>query len=65
MATLTSLLGTPGHVGQPGWLLRSPLGANAVAVTQGRGAVPARALELGYEFRQPRLDAALQRALAA
>jgi len=36
-----------------------------VTVTQGRGAIPARALELGYEFRQPRLPAALRQALAA
>lgn len=53
------------RVPPPHWLLRSRWGAGAMAVTQGRGAVPARALELGYEFRQPRLDGALREALAA
>ena len=65
MATLTALLGATSRMSQPEWLLRSRFGAGAVAVTQGRGAVAARALELGYEFRQPRLDAALLEALAA
>ena len=50
-------------VPQPKWWLRSPLGAGAVMVTNGRGAVAARALELGYQFRQPRLHAALRHAL--
>jgi len=65
MTTLTGLTGGPGRLPAPRWLLRSRLGAGAVPVTQGRGAVPARALELGYEFRQPRLAGALQQALAA
>jgi uncharacterized protein len=65
MDELAALVGMPAGVAQPEWLLRSRFGAGAVAVTQGRGAVPARALELGYEFRQPTLDGALQRALAA
>jgi uncharacterized protein (TIGR01777 family) len=65
MSTLSTLVQGRGGLGAPRWLLRSRLGAGAVTVTQGRGAVPARALELGYEFRQPRLDGALQQALAA
>ncbi len=65
MATLAGLVGTPGRLSPPRWLLRSRAGVGALAVTQGRSAVPARALELGYEFRQPRLDGALQQALAA
>jgi uncharacterized protein len=65
MDTLAALLGAASGVAPPEWLLHSRFGAGAVAVTQGRGAVPARALELGYEFRRPRLDAALQQALAA
>lgn len=50
-------------VPQPKWWLRSRLGAGAVMVTNGRGAVAARALALGYEFRQPWLHAALQHTL--
>ncbi len=65
MDTLTMLLGMPPGVAPPDWLLHSRFGAGAVAVTQGRGAVPARAQELGYEFRRPSLDGALQQALAA
>jgi uncharacterized protein len=65
MGTLCSQLGVPPGLPAPDWLLKSRFGTGAVAVTQGRSAVPARALELGYEFRLPRLDAALWRALAA
>jgi uncharacterized protein (TIGR01777 family) len=65
MATLATLTGGPARLPPPRWLLRSRFGAGALTVTQGRGAVPARALELGYEFRQPRLDGALRQALAA
>ena len=50
-------------VPQPKWWLRSRLGAGAVMVTDGRGAVPAKTLELGYAFREPSLNAALQHAL--
>jgi len=71
MGTLSALalarggLVPPGRLAPPDWLLHSRFGAGALTVTQGRGAVPARALELGYEFRQPRLAAALEQALAA
>jgi uncharacterized protein len=65
MATLCSQLGVPAGLSAPDWLLKSRFGTGAIAVTQGRGAAPARALELGYEFKLPRLDAALWRALAA
>lgn len=50
-------------VPQPKWWLRSRLGAGAVMVTNGRGAVAARALEVGYQFRQPSLHAALHHTL--
>jgi uncharacterized protein (TIGR01777 family) len=65
MATLAALTPGPRGLAPPAWLLHSRFGAGAVTVTQGRGAIPARALELGYEFRHPRLAAALQQALAA
>jgi uncharacterized protein (TIGR01777 family) len=65
MATLSALAHGAGRLAPPGWLLHSRFGAGALTVTQGRGAVPARALELGYEFRQPRLAEALEQALVA
>jgi uncharacterized protein (TIGR01777 family) len=65
MGTLAGLLGTPVGLRSPRWLLRSRLGAGAVTVTHGRGAAPAKALELGYEFQQPALEGALRRSLAA
>lgn len=65
MDTLAGLLGVHAGVRSPRWLLRSRFGAAAVAITHGRGAMPARALELGYEFRRPELAAALREALAA
>jgi uncharacterized protein len=65
MAALAAVTRAPARLAPPGWLLRSRWGAGALTVTQGRGAVPARALELGYEFRQPRLEGALQASLAA
>jgi uncharacterized protein len=65
MATLARLAHGQPWVPPPRWLLRSRMGAGALAITHGHGAVPARALELGYEFRHPRLEDALRAALAA
>src|SRR5262249_38784852 len=65
MPTRARLARGPAHVRPPRWLLHSRLGASAMTVTHGRGAVAARALELGYEFRQPHLEGALAQALAA
>lgn len=49
----------------PGTALRALYGDMAEIVTGGQRAVPARALEHGYEFRRPQLDEALGAALAA
>jgi uncharacterized protein len=48
----------------PGAALRVLYGDMAEIVTSGVRAVPARALVLGYEFAHPRLDEALEAALA-
>jgi len=48
----------------PGAALRLLYGEMAEIVTTGARVVPAKALVLGYEFRHPRLDEALQSALA-
>jgi uncharacterized protein (TIGR01777 family) len=47
----------------PGLALRALYGGMAEIVTEGRRAVPARARELGFEFRHPDLDEALRSAL--
>ncbi len=59
MTAVCSSVGKMSGLPQPKWWLRSRLGPGAVAVTDGRGAVPTRALELGYRFRYPTLEAAL------
>ena len=65
MSALCAAVGAGNGMSPPEWLLRSRLGPGAMAVTHGRGAVPTRALELGYAFRKPELKAALDEALAA
>jgi uncharacterized protein len=47
----------------PGLALRALSGGMAEIVTEGRRALPARARELGFEFRHPDLDEALLSAL--
>lgn len=58
MAGVRALAGVPFGLRQPKWLVRG-----AVAATSGRGAMPALARQLGYEFRYPRLAPALLAAL--
>lgn len=60
MTAVCSSVGKMSGLPQPKWWLRSRLGAGAVAVTDGRGAVPTRARELGYRFRRPTLEEALE-----
>jgi uncharacterized protein len=48
----------------PGLAVRALYGDMAEIVTTGQRAVPERARELGYEHRQPALDAALRSALS-
>ena len=48
----------------PAFALRMLYGDMAEIVTEGQRAVPARAQELGYDFRHPDLDAALAATLA-
>ena len=47
----------------PAFALRLLFGEMAMVVTTGQRAVPARATELGYEFRHPDLDEALRHTL--
>ena len=48
----------------PGFMLKLMYGEMSEIVTTGVRAVPARATELGYDFRHPNLDEALEAALA-
>ena len=49
----------------PGFAVRALYGEMADVVVNGQRAIPRRALERGYDFRHPRLDEALQSALAS
>lgn len=54
----------PAVVPTPGFALRMALGELADMVTTGQRAVPRRALDGGYRYAHPRLDAALTAALS-
>jgi uncharacterized protein (TIGR01777 family) len=54
----------PAFAPVPAFALRVLYGDMAQIVTEGRRAVPKRALELGYEYAHPDLDEALRSALA-
>ncbi len=60
MEALRNLIGALPGLSRSEWLLHGRLGAGAVAVTHGRSAAAARLAALGYQFRQPRLEAALE-----
>ena len=52
-------LGRPSFVWTPGFMLKLLLGGGAEVVINGQRVLPKRALEWGYKFRFPTLDAAL------
>jgi NAD dependent epimerase/dehydratase family enzyme len=56
MAGVRAQVGVPGGVPPPPWLV-----PGAVAATTGRTVTPERALALGYDFRHPELEGALER----
>jgi uncharacterized protein (TIGR01777 family) len=62
--TLGRALSRPSAVPTPAFALRLMLGEVADVVTKGQKVLPKRALELGYAFRFPELDAALTDILA-
>lgn len=65
MRTLGVVLGTIEGLPAPLWLRDGPFGANAVTATEGRSAIPGRAVDLGYRFLRPELEDALRSVLAA
>jgi uncharacterized protein len=62
---LGRVLHRPALLPVPGLALRALYGEMAEIVTTGARAVPAKALVLGYEFSQPRLEQALRSALGS
>ena len=63
-ATLARVLKRPNVVRAPGFALRAALGEMAdVALLDGQRVIPKRALESGYVFKYPELEAALRAAL--
>jgi uncharacterized protein len=62
---LGRVVGRPAVLPVPGFAIRALYGEMATVVTTGQRAIPARALELGFEFRHPGLDDALRTALAS
>ncbi|MCX7701901.1 MAG: TIGR01777 family oxidoreductase [Gemmataceae bacterium] len=57
-------LGRPALVWTPGFALRIMLGEGAEIITTGQNVLPKKALDLGYAFRFPEIDAALADVLA-
>ena len=53
------MLRRPSFLPAPAFALRIALGEVASVVTTGQRVLPKRALELGYSFRFPTIDAAL------
>jgi uncharacterized protein len=60
--TLGRVLRRPAFAPVPGLAVKALYGEMATIVTTGQRAVPRRLMELGYEFRQPDLEAALRSA---
>lgn len=63
MGTLGRLLGGIRGLAAPAGPLEGRFGTSAVAVTEGRSAIPARAVDLGYRFRRFDLEDALEELL--
>ncbi len=59
---LAATIGRPFWFRTPDWLVRLVMGEMAILALGSRRVWPAAALELGYRFRQPRLEDALERA---
>lgn len=62
-AAIGDVLGRPDWLPTPAWAIRVALGDQSTLVLGSRRAVPARALEAGFTFAYPELQAALRDAL--
>ena len=60
MRALSSALHRPYWFPTPAYLLHAILGEMSTLVVEGRYSQPKRLLELGYQFRFPTIEAALQ-----
>jgi uncharacterized protein len=63
VTALAGSLHRPSRVATPAWAIRLALGGQATLALGSRRVWPAKALELGYVFRQPRLEGALAASL--
>ncbi|MBA2542948.1 MAG: DUF1731 domain-containing protein, partial [Deltaproteobacteria bacterium] len=61
---LGEVLGRPSAVPVPGFMVKLVAGEFAQVILNGRRVVPARLRELGFEFEQPDLEAAIRDALS-
>jgi uncharacterized protein len=61
--TLGRVLRRPAFLPVPGLAVKALYGEMAMVVTTGQRVVPGRLMELGYEFREPDLEAALRRSV--
>jgi uncharacterized protein len=61
--TLGRVLHRPAFAPVPGLAVKALYGEMAMVVTTGQRVVPGRLMELGYEFREPDLEAALRRSV--
>jgi uncharacterized protein len=61
--TLGRVLRRPAFAPVPGLAVKALYGEMAMVVTTGQRVVPGRLMELGYEFREPDLEAALRRSV--
>jgi NAD dependent epimerase/dehydratase family enzyme len=57
---LARALHRPAIISVPGFALRAALGELSMMLLTGQRVVPARALEMGFRFRFPRIDDALR-----
>ncbi|HKJ40145.1 MAG TPA: DUF1731 domain-containing protein, partial [Anaerolineales bacterium] len=60
MGTIAKVLKRPYWFHLPAFLLRIPLGEMSVLLTEGSFSEPKRLLDIGYEFRFPRLEEAVK-----
>lgn len=58
--TLGKVVGKPAHFPTPGFVLRLGLGIVADTIIHGRRVTPKKALDLGYHFQYPALEAAMR-----
>jgi len=62
---LATALHRPAFVPTPAFALKLVFGEGALALTEGQKVLPVRTRELGYAFKHPHIDAAMEKAISA